>query len=114
MLYRQPEWRRRTIKKQQKFSLQANRKIREGDSHPDRDAQFASINVAVGAPSRGQAVISVNTKKKAAIKSNALNFTANGTTRFAHQRFDILSFDNKHILPAIFIASKTPCTRQKL
>jgi hypothetical protein len=52
MLYRQPEWRRRTIKKQQKFSLQANRKIREGDSHPDRDAQFASINVAVGAPSR--------------------------------------------------------------
>ena len=26
--------------KQQKFSLQANRKTREGDSHADRDAQF--------------------------------------------------------------------------
>ena len=32
--------------KQQKFSLQANRKTREGDSHPDRDAQFAHINDA--------------------------------------------------------------------
>ena len=32
--------------KQQKFSLQANRKTREGDSHPDRDAQFAHINTA--------------------------------------------------------------------
>ena len=30
--------------RQQKFSLQANRKTREGDSHPDRDAQFAYIN----------------------------------------------------------------------
>jgi hypothetical protein len=26
------------------FSLQANCKIREGDSHPDRDAQFCYIN----------------------------------------------------------------------
>src|SRR4029453_19376056 len=32
--------------KQQKFSLQANRKTREGDSHPDRDAQFAHINAS--------------------------------------------------------------------
>ena len=27
---------------QQKFSLQANRKTREGDQHPDRNAQFDS------------------------------------------------------------------------
>jgi Rhodopirellula transposase DDE domain len=26
------------------YSLQANRKTKEGDSHPDRDAQFARIN----------------------------------------------------------------------
>jgi hypothetical protein len=32
---------------QQKFSLQANSKTREGDSHPDRDAQFAHINASV-------------------------------------------------------------------
>jgi hypothetical protein len=26
------------------YSLQGNRKTKEGDSHPDRDAQFAHIN----------------------------------------------------------------------
>ena len=29
------------------FSLQANRKTREGDEHPDRDAQFEHINRCV-------------------------------------------------------------------
>ena len=33
----------------QKFSLQANRKTREGDSHPDRNAQFVHINDSVTA-----------------------------------------------------------------
>ncbi len=33
----------------QKFSLQANRKTREGDSHPDRNAQFIHINDSVKA-----------------------------------------------------------------
>jgi len=47
------------------YSLQGNRKTREGDDHPDRDAQFAYINaaaeryLAAGAP-----VLSVDTKKK--------------------------------------------------
>jgi Rhodopirellula transposase DDE domain len=50
---------------QQKFSLQANRKTREGDSHPDRDAQFVHINGAVAAAlAAGEPVISVDTKKK--------------------------------------------------
>jgi hypothetical protein len=50
---------------QQKFSLQANRKTREGDSHPDRDAQFAHINHGVKAAlAAGEPVISVDTKKK--------------------------------------------------
>ena len=31
------------------YSLQANRKTKEGDSHPDRDAQFAHINTQVAA-----------------------------------------------------------------
>ncbi len=49
----------------QKFSLQANRKTREGDSHPDRDAQFVHINNSVKtALAAGQPVISVDTKKK--------------------------------------------------
>ncbi len=51
--------------KGQNFSLQANRKTREGASHPDRDAQFAYINDQVRRfQRRGQPVISVDTKKK--------------------------------------------------
>jgi Rhodopirellula transposase DDE domain len=51
--------------KQQGYSLQANRKTREGASHPDRNAQFEYINRQVMAfQKRQQPVISVDTKKK--------------------------------------------------
>ena len=51
--------------KQQGFSLQTNCKTREGDSHPDRDAQFSYINELVSTALAGQQpVISVDTKKK--------------------------------------------------
>src|SRR5438128_2008542 len=47
------------------YSLQANRKTKEGDSHPDRDAQFSRINTQVAAAlAEKQPVISVDTKKK--------------------------------------------------
>ncbi len=47
------------------YSLQANRKTREGSEHPDRDAQFRHINaVAKDALDAGQPLISVDTKKK--------------------------------------------------
>ena len=47
------------------YSLQANRKVREGASHPDRDAQFRHINAAVAcAVGAGEPAISVDTKKK--------------------------------------------------
>src|SRR5918992_3110702 len=47
------------------YSLQGNRKTREGGSHPDRDAQFDPINQHVRAfQKRGQPVVSVDTKKK--------------------------------------------------
>ena len=47
------------------YSLQANRKTREGPSHPDRDAQFRYINQQVRrVQGAGQPVISVDTKKK--------------------------------------------------
>jgi DNA-binding phage protein len=47
------------------FSLQANRKTREGTQHPDRNAQFEHINAAVLAfQAAGEPVISVDTKKK--------------------------------------------------
>ncbi len=47
------------------YSLQANRKTREGTDNPDRDAQFAYINAQMTAAlSAGQPAISVDTKKK--------------------------------------------------
>ena len=47
------------------YSLQSNRKTKEGESHPDRNAQFEFINLAVKQfQQRGQPVISVDTKKK--------------------------------------------------
>ncbi len=58
----------RTVAKELKelgFSLQSNRKTREGSSHPDRDAQFEYINETVKRfQRRGQPVVSVDTKKK--------------------------------------------------
>jgi transposase len=47
------------------YSLQANRKTKEGDSHPDRNAQFEHIEARVQEYMRlRQPVISVDTKKK--------------------------------------------------
>jgi len=49
----------------QGYSLQGNRKTREGADHPDRDAQFAYINAAAERYlAAGDPVISVDTKKK--------------------------------------------------
>jgi DDE family transposase len=54
-----------TLLHAQHYSLQANRKTREGSSHPDRDAQFQYINAHVKQFQRAkQPVISVDTKKK--------------------------------------------------
>jgi hypothetical protein len=55
----------RTLLIGQNFSLQANRKTREGSNHPDRDAQFRYIAKSVGGAMRAnQPVVSVDTKKK--------------------------------------------------
>jgi hypothetical protein len=51
--------------KQAGYSLQSNRKTKEGASHPDRNAQFEYINRRVIAcRRRHQPVVSVDTKKK--------------------------------------------------
>jgi hypothetical protein len=47
-----------------RYSLQSNRKIREGTSHPDRNAQFEHLNLQAQAfQQRGQPTISVDMKK---------------------------------------------------
>ena len=51
--------------KESGYSLQANRKTREGSHHDDRDAQFRYINEQVSLHfGRGDPAISVDTKKK--------------------------------------------------
>jgi hypothetical protein len=50
---------------EQGYSLQANRKTEEGQSHPDRDAQFQHIHqLTLQFHAHGQPVVSVDTKKK--------------------------------------------------
>jgi hypothetical protein len=65
------------------YSLQANKKTREGASHPDRDAQFHHINRTVAdAIAAGQPVISVDTKKRELIgdfKAGGREFEPKGT-----------------------------------
>jgi hypothetical protein len=57
------------------YSLQSNRKMEEGEDHPDRDAQFRYINQQVRAAlTQGQPVVSVDTKKKEVLG----NFNNNG------------------------------------
>jgi len=54
--------------KQSGYSLQANRKTKEGSSHPDRNAQFEYINQQVIAcQKQRQPVISVDAKKKESV-----------------------------------------------
>lgn len=51
------------------YSLQSNRKTKEGPSHPDRDAQFEYINTKTKLfQAKEQPVISVDTKKKELIR----------------------------------------------
>lgn len=53
------------IIKREGYTLQANRKAREGKQHPDRNAQFEFINtIAKKFIKQGNPVISVDTKKK--------------------------------------------------
>jgi hypothetical protein len=54
-----------TLLEQLDYSLQAPRKLLEGTSHPDRDAQFAHLNAQVRERlAAGQPVISIDCKKK--------------------------------------------------
>jgi len=60
------------------FTMQANRKTREGAEHPDRDAQFRYLDQVVKAAlAAKQPVISVDTKKKELVG----NFKAVGRER---------------------------------
>lgn len=52
------------------YSLQSNRKTREGSKHPDRDAQFQYLDARMKEHMLEQSpVISVDTKKHALVKT---------------------------------------------
>ncbi len=54
-----------TLLKGEGYSLQANRKTREGAAHPDRDAQFRYLaGLITQCHQHGQPAVSVDTKKK--------------------------------------------------
>src|SRR6266571_4111498 len=56
----------------QHYGLQSNRKLEEGEDHPDRDAQFRHINNGVKrALGAGRPVISVDTKKQVLVGNYA-------------------------------------------
>jgi len=70
--YRVGQTKIRKILKQLGYSLQGNRKTREGKNHPDRDAQFRHIHKRVTAYQRGgRPAISVDTKKKETLGNKA-------------------------------------------
>jgi transposase len=68
--------------KEMDFSLQGNRKIKEGKSHVDRDAQFHHINNSIIEMfKKGMPAISVDTKKKEIIgefKNNGKEYCEKG------------------------------------
>jgi len=71
-----------TLLKDLGYSLQSNKKMEEGKSHPDRDAQFHYINqTIIDAQTNDQPSISVDTKKKENIgnyKNNGQEFEPQG------------------------------------
>jgi hypothetical protein len=73
------------------YSLQANRKTREGSNHPDRDAQFGYINRQVTAAlATGQPAISVDTKKRN-LSATSRTPAANGARRASPRRFGYMT-----------------------
>ena len=71
-----------TLLKELGYSLQANKKMKEGSSHEDRDAQFKHINQTISeALNDGQPCISIDTKKKENIgdfKNNGKEYSQKG------------------------------------
>jgi len=67
------------------YSLQADRKTREGASHPDRNAQFEHINAKVRQfQRRGQPTVSVDSKKRELLgdfKNNGREWRPRGSPR---------------------------------
>ncbi|HEY4260234.1 MAG TPA: ISAzo13 family transposase [Schlesneria sp.] len=83
------------------YSLQANRKTREGSQHPDRNAQFEHIHEQVLAfQKRRQPVISVDTKKKELV-GNFKNAGQEWRPQGQPQEVNVHDFPDKQLGKAI-------------
>lgn len=80
-----------------KYSLQGNRKVKEGSSHPDRNTQFKYINAQVKAfQQRNQPVISIDAKKKERIgdfKNNGQEWRPKGDPELVR----VYDFEDKEL-----------------
>lgn len=87
--------------KQLGYSLQSNRKTKEGSNHPDRDTQFEFINTQVQAfQKRSQPVISVDTKKKELV-GDFLNKGQEWQPQGTPEKVNTYDFINKELGKAI-------------
>ena len=88
--------------KEDKYSLQANKKMYEGKSHPDRDEQFCYINDQVDIfLNKKQPVISVDTKKKELVgnfKNSGRIWTKEGQAKHVNA-YDFPSFAKGKVIP---------------
>jgi hypothetical protein len=88
--------------KKEKYSLQANKKMYEGKSHPDRDEQFCYINDQVDIfLDKKQPVISVDTKKKELVgnfKNQGQIWTKEGQAKHVNA-YDYPSFAKGKVVP---------------
>jgi len=83
--------------KQINFSLQGNRKTKEGSTHPDRNAQFEYINSQVlSFQKKGQPVISVDAKKKELI-GNFLNKGREWRPKKSPKKVNVYDFMDKEL-----------------
>jgi len=90
------------ILKEEKYSLQANKKMNEGNLHPDRDEQFCYINDQVDIfLKKKQPVISVDTKKKELVgnfKNSGRIWTKEGQAEHVNA-YDFPSFAKGKVVP---------------
>jgi len=88
--------------KEDKYSLQANKKMYEGKSHDDRDEQFCYINSQVDVfLNKKQPVISVDTKKKELVgnfKNKGQIWTKKGQAEHVNA-YDYPSFAKGKVVP---------------
>ena len=78
--------------KEQGFSLQANCKTREGDSHPDRDAQFGYINELVSTALAGQQPSSPSTPRRRSWSVTSRMVGASGNRKDSQSRCGCTTF----------------------